>query len=171
MIKKYFPLFLNTNITVNNLNGIISINNQFKFNALIKQKNFIFLKNNNKYIFFKKDIFIKFKKFLNLNLNLSNFGFYIELELNGVGYRIKTYSNYILLNLSQTHRIKYFPYNNIIVSGSFPKKKRIILFGFNKFLLYKTAQEIRFFNKPNKYKGRGIKFLNEKLKLKVGKVR
>jgi len=93
-------------------------------------------------------------------------GWVRELEINGVGYRAEVKGSSLLLNLGYSHPIDYeLPEG---VSGKVDKN-RIILSGPDKDVLGQSASEIRRFRSPEPYKGKGVKYVEEHIRRKVGK--
>ncbi|MCK4967519.1 MAG: 50S ribosomal protein L6 [Candidatus Aenigmarchaeota archaeon] len=93
-------------------------------------------------------------------------GYEKKLEFNGVGYRAEVKGKELVLNLGFSHPINYqIPEKiNIIVN-----KKIIIVSGIDKQLIGETAAQIRRFRPPEPYKGKGIKYVDEVIRRKVGK--
>lgn len=97
-------------------------------------------------------------------------GFRVVLKLVGVGFRASFQNpsdNLISLKLGYSHDIEYKVSDEIQVKV--PKPDTIILFSTRKELLKQTATKLRSFRKPDSYKGKGILFENEILRLKEGK--
>jgi len=93
-------------------------------------------------------------------------GYKKDLEIKGVGYRAKVDQNKITLKLGYSHDIEYLAPEGI----EFEVKKNLIsIRGIDKQLVGQVASEIRAFRKPEPYKGKGIKYVNEKIIRKVGK--
>lgn len=101
----------------------------------------------------------------NLIIGVSQ-GYEKKLEFNGVGYRAEVKGKELVLNLGFSHPINYqIPEKiNIIVN-----KKIIIVSGIDKQLIGETAAQIRRFRPPEPYKGKGIKYVDEVIRRKVGK--
>jgi large subunit ribosomal protein L6 len=90
--------------------------------------------------------------------------FTIKLQLVGVGYRAVVQGRKLNLTLGHSHPISYeLP---IEVTAETPSQTDIVLKSFNKQLLGKVAAEIRSFRPPEPYKGKGVRYLNEKVILK-----
>jgi len=89
------------------------------------------------------------------------------LEINGVGYRADLKGKDLELNLGFSHPIKIEAPEGIefIVE----KQKTIKVKGADKQLVGKIASEIRSLKKPEPYKGKGIKYIDEYIRRKVGK--
>lgn len=93
-----------------------------------------------------------------------------KLTLKGIGFKCyKLTSNIILLKIGYTHKIYYIiPHDNINVVC---KKGRMVLFGSNLGKLNNIVYDIKKFRRPDSYKGKGIMFTDEVLKLKSSKKR
>ena len=94
-------------------------------------------------------------------------GYRKELEIVGVGYRAELAGDALNLQLGYSHRIN-FPLPKGI-SAEVPKPTQVVLKGIDKALLGQTAAKIRDLRKPEPYKGKGIKYVEEKIRRKVGK--
>jgi large subunit ribosomal protein L6 len=94
-------------------------------------------------------------------------GYRRELEIVGVGYRAELSGNSLVFQLGYSHRIT-FPLPDGI-SAEVPKPTQIILKGIDKGLLGQTTAKIRALRKPEPYKGKGIKYVEERIRRKVGK--
>jgi len=93
-------------------------------------------------------------------------GFKKELEIVGVGYRADMSKNVLNLTLGYSHPIN-FPLPQGI-SGRVDKQV-ITIEGIDKGLVGQTAAKIKRLRKPDIYKGKGIRYLGEVIKTKVGK--
>lgn len=94
-------------------------------------------------------------------------GFERKLEVNGVGYRAKLSDNKIELNLGFSHSINYeLPEG---VSADLPSPTEITIKSMDKQKVGQVASEIRGFRPPEPYKGKGIKYLDEKIRRKESK--
>lgn len=96
-----------------------------------------------------------------------NEGFEKVLEINGVGYRADLKGKDLELTLGYSHPIRVIAPAGI--EFSVDKQKIIKVKGIDKQLVGKTAAEIRDLKKPEPYKGKGIKYLDEHIRRKVGK--
>lgn len=94
-------------------------------------------------------------------------GFTRSLEIVGVGYRAELSGRELSFQLGYSHKIK-FPLPGGI-EAELPRPTLIILRGIDKHLLGQTAAKIRAFRKPEPYKGKGVKYGEERLQRKVGK--
>ena len=93
-------------------------------------------------------------------------GFERVLEIIGVGYRIDLKSNVLTFAIGYSHPVVYKLPDGITASVG---KNRVVLAAIDKELLGSTAATIRSFRKPEPYKGKGIKYAEERIRRKVGK--
>ncbi len=94
-------------------------------------------------------------------------GFKRVLEINGIGYRAEVSGQVLNLALGFSHPINFeLPQG---VSASVDKKNAITLEGIDKELLGRTAAAIRKLRPPEPYKGKGIKYAEERIIRKAGK--
>jgi len=93
-------------------------------------------------------------------------GFEKKLEVNGVGYRAAVSGKKLNLNLGFSHPIDFdIPEGiTITVEGNV-----ITISGIDKQLVGETAAQIRKLRKPEPYKGKGIKYMDEVIRKKAGK--
>ena len=94
-------------------------------------------------------------------------GFKKTLEIVGVGYRVELSGNQLVFNLGYSNPIKYDIPRGIEVQ--LDQKNKVVLSGIDKELLGITAATIRRFRTPEPYKGKGVKYLDEKVRRKAGK--
>lgn len=102
----------------------------------------------------------------NMVLGVSR-GFVRELQINGVGYRAEARGSQLTLDLGYSHQIKYELPKGI--SATVERNTLIRLEGADKQLLGETAAKIRAFRPPEPYKGKGVKYVEEQIRRKVGK--
>ena len=94
-------------------------------------------------------------------------GFEKKLEINGVGYRANLEGNSINLSLGVSHPIKHeLPEG---VTAELPSNTEIILKSMDKQLVGQVAAEIRDYRPPEPYKGKGIKYADERIIRKESK--
>jgi len=93
-------------------------------------------------------------------------GFEKKLEINGVGYRAQIKGNVLELQLGYSHPINYEVPAGITVTV---EKNVITVKGTDKQKVGQVAAEIRSFRKPEPYKGKGIKYVDEHIIRKAGK--
>lgn len=96
-------------------------------------------------------------------------GFTKTLEINGVGYRIAIQGNKLVLNLGYSHPIDYPTPAGITFKIDEEKKNLLYISGTDKQLVGQVAAEIRALRKPEPYKGKGIKYIDEHIRRKAGK--
>ncbi|WP_338984897.1 50S ribosomal protein L6 [Spiroplasma endosymbiont of Diplazon laetatorius] len=94
-------------------------------------------------------------------------GFVRELEIVGVGYRAALAGNKINLSLGFSHPVEYEVPKGITVE--IPKPTEIKISGIDKQLVGEVAANIRAYRRPEPYKGKGVKYKNEKIIRKEGK--
>ncbi len=94
-------------------------------------------------------------------------GFEKKLEIVGTGYRAQVQGNKLVLNLGYSHPIEYVPPKDISIAV---ERNTITVSGYDKQKVGQVAAEIRAFRKPEPYKGKGIKYADEVVRRKVGKI-
>jgi large subunit ribosomal protein L6 len=95
-------------------------------------------------------------------------GYTRVLEINGVGYRAQVQGQKITFTLGYSHAIDFNLPEGITAQVD-KKQTQLTLEGIDKHLIGQVAANIRTLRAPNVYKGKGIKYAEEVLKLKVGK--
>jgi len=94
-------------------------------------------------------------------------GFVKELEIIGVGYRAAAKgADKLELALGFSHPVPYAAPKGITFEVQHP---RIIVKGADKELVGQVAAEIRSFRSPEPYKGKGVRYVNERVLRKAGK--
>ncbi len=93
-------------------------------------------------------------------------GFTVILEVQGLGYRASVKGNKLELNLGKSHPDIYEIPKDIKIEV---KGNEIHISGIDKQKVGQVAAHIRAFRKPDPYKGKGIRYKDEVLKLKPGK--
>lgn len=93
-------------------------------------------------------------------------GFEKKLEINGVGYKAKSAGKNLVLNVGYSHPVEFeIPAGiNCVVDQNI-----ITISGADKQLVGEVAAMIRKIRKPEPYKGKGIKYVDEILRRKEGK--
>ncbi len=101
----------------------------------------------------------------NMVLGVSE-GFEKKLEVNGVGYRVALSGKKIILNVGYSHPVEFeLPEGiNASIEGNI-----ITVSGIDKQLVGEVAANIRKVRKPEPYKGKGIKYIDEIIRRKEGK--
>lgn len=93
-------------------------------------------------------------------------GFTRKLEINGVGYRVAQAGNGLKLNLGFSHDVNFALPAGIT---AVVEQNTITISGISKQQVGQTAAEIRALKKPEPYKGKGIKYDDERIIRKSGK--
>ncbi len=93
-------------------------------------------------------------------------GFSKQLEINGVGYRAAMQGTDIKLNLGFSHDVIYKLPQGITATI---EQNKITVTGIDKQQVGQVAAEIRALKKPEPYKGKGIKYADERILRKSGK--
>ena len=94
-------------------------------------------------------------------------GFMKKLQLVGVGYRAMAKGNSLTLNLGFSHPVEYnLPTG---VTAETPSQTEILVQGIDKQLVGQVAAEIREFRRPEPYKGKGVRYADERVRRKEAK--
>lgn len=93
-------------------------------------------------------------------------GFSKKLELNGVGYRVALQGTDLKLNLGFSHDVIYKVPQGVQVAV---EQNKMTVSGIDKQQVGQVAAEIRSLKKPEPYKGKGIKYEDERIIRKSGK--
>jgi len=94
-------------------------------------------------------------------------GFEKILEIQGVGYRAALEDGKMVLQIGYSHPVKVNTPEGI--EFEVEKQKIIKVKGIDKQLVGETAAKIRLLRKPEPYKGKGIRYIDEVVRRKVGK--
>jgi large subunit ribosomal protein L6 len=94
-------------------------------------------------------------------------GYSRQLDINGVGYRASVQGKVLQLNLGYSHDVNYAIPEGIEIKT--PKPTEIVITGIDKQRVGQVAAEIREFRGPEPYKGKGIKYSDERIFRKEGK--
>ncbi|HEY2899330.1 MAG TPA: 50S ribosomal protein L6 [Polyangia bacterium] len=89
-----------------------------------------------------------------------------ELEINGVGYRAEVTGDTLNMALGFSHPVVFKLPKGV---GAKVEKNRIALTSADRDLLGLTAAKVREIRPPEPYKGKGVKYVEETIKRKVGK--
>lgn len=95
-----------------------------------------------------------------------------SLEIQGVGYRVQADGKGLNLNMGYSHPVKVAPIDGIefqLIIDEKARKQEIVVTGIDKALVGQVAADIRKVRKPDSYKGKGIRYKGEVIKLKAGK--
>lgn len=93
-------------------------------------------------------------------------GFSKQLEINGVGYRVASSGNGLKLNLGFSHDVNFALPAGVTANV---EQNVITISGISKQQVGQVAAEIRALKKPEPYKGKGIKYVGERIIRKSGK--
>lgn len=94
-------------------------------------------------------------------------GFEKHLELQGVGYRAQAQGRKLNLQLGFSHPIDYQLPEGVEVQTA--TQTQIVVKGVDKQLVGQVAAEIRAFRPPEPYKGKGVRYVGERVRRKEGK--
>jgi len=94
-------------------------------------------------------------------------GYTVRLEIQGVGFRAAADKQYLTLALGFSHEIKYAIPEGIEIKCEKPTS--VAVSGFDKKLVGQVAAEIRELRKPEPYKGKGVRYEDEYVRIKEGK--
>ena len=94
-------------------------------------------------------------------------GFEKVLEINGVGYRAALEGSKLIIQIGYSHPVKVDPPKGI--EFEVEKQKIIKVKGIDKKEVGEIAAKIRKLRKPEPYKGKGIRYIDEIVRRKVGK--
>ena len=95
-----------------------------------------------------------------------NKGFEKKLEINGVGYRVNLAGSDLKMNLGYSHEVVYSLPQGV---NADVQQNNITISGIDKQQVGQVAAEIRSLRKPEPYKGKGIKYADERIIRKAGK--
>lgn len=94
-------------------------------------------------------------------------GYEKRLQIQGVGYRAQVQGKNLILNVGYSKPVEMPPPEGIQVAVE--NNTNVIVSGINKELVGNTAARIRAVRPPEVYKGKGIRYAGEMIKLKAGK--
>ena len=94
-------------------------------------------------------------------------GYKKELEIVGVGYRAQKQGKKLVLNMGFSHPVEMEEPQGI--TFDVPSPTQIVVNGIDKQLVGETAANVRKVRPPEPYKGKGIKYVDEYIRRKVGK--
>lgn len=94
-------------------------------------------------------------------------GFERRLQLQGVGYRAQAKGKKLNLQLGFSHPVEYdLPEG---VTAETPSQTEIVISGVDNQLVGQVSAEIRAFRPPEPYKGKGVRYANERVRRKEAK--
>lgn len=94
-------------------------------------------------------------------------GFTKELIIKGVGYRAEVTNTHVIFNLGYSTQVYYVIPDDVQIA--YNKKEKITITGVDKQRVGQVAAEIRSLRPVEPYKGKGIRYFDEQVRLKVGK--
>jgi large subunit ribosomal protein L6 len=94
-------------------------------------------------------------------------GYTKTLELQGVGYRVAQAGPKVTLSVGYSHPVEIAPPEGITLEVDGTTKLHVR--GIDKELVGQVAADIRKVRKPEPYKGKGIRYLGERVRRKAGK--
>lgn len=94
-------------------------------------------------------------------------GFQRRLEIQGVGYRAQVQGRNLILNVGYSNPVTIEPPEGVQVAVE--ANTNVIVSGINKEVVGNTAAQIRGVRPPEPYKGKGIRYVGEFVRRKVGK--
>jgi large subunit ribosomal protein L6 len=94
-------------------------------------------------------------------------GYRIEMEIHGVGYRAVKQGKQIVLQVGFSHPVELAAPAGVEIEA--PQPTRIVISGMDKEKVGQTAATVRAIRPPDPYKGKGIRYAGERLRLKAGK--
>lgn len=95
-------------------------------------------------------------------------GFTKVLEINGVGYRAELDGKNLILYVGYSHPVTVEPPEGISFEVD-ARTRQIVVSGYDKQVVGHVAANIRKVRPPEPYKGKGIKYLDERIRRKAGK--
>jgi len=95
-------------------------------------------------------------------------GFERILEVNGVGYRAEMQGKNLVLYVGYSHAVTIEPAQGISFETD-AKTRQVKVMGYDKQMVGQVAADIRKVRPPEPYQGKGIKYLEEKIRRKAGK--
>jgi large subunit ribosomal protein L6 len=104
---------------------------------------------------------------LNNMINGVTKGYEKKLELVGVGYRAAVTGKTLGLTLGFSHPVNFPVPEGLTIET--PSQTEIVIKGVDRQLVGQTAAEIRSIRPPEPYKGKGVRYSDEKISLKEGK--
>ncbi len=94
-------------------------------------------------------------------------GFERKLELSGIGYRAQAQGGKLNLTLGFSHPVVYDVPEDVSVET--PSQTEVVIKGTDKQRVGQVAAEIRRFRPPEPYKGKGVRYADERVVLKEAK--
>ncbi len=95
-------------------------------------------------------------------------GYQKVLTITGVGYRTQVQGKKVVFSLGYSHPVEFHLPEGISAAVD-PKQTQLTLSGIDKQKLGQIAADMRLLRRPDVYKGKGLRYSGERVKLKVGK--
>lgn len=95
-------------------------------------------------------------------------GFHRVLEVNGVGYRAEMNGKNLMLYVGYSHPVEVVPPEGISFETD-ARTRQVKVMGYDKQQVGQIAANIREIRPPEPYQGKGIKYIEEKIRRKAGK--
>ena len=96
-------------------------------------------------------------------------GYEKQLEIIGVGYKAQAKGKSVTLNLGFSHPIEYKAPEGVEISQDEKNKNLLTIRGIDKQKVGQAAADIRSLRPPEPYKGKGVRYVGEEVRRKVGK--
>lgn len=94
-------------------------------------------------------------------------GFEKKLEIQGVGFRAEVKGNTLVLNIGYSHPVEYAIPEGIKIAVD--KNVNLSIQGIDRQQVGQVAAVVRKFRQPDHYKGKGIRYVGENVRIKAGK--
>ena len=94
-------------------------------------------------------------------------GFEKKLEIVGIGYRAEVKGQQLTMNLGYSHQVVYAIPKGVTIAVE--KQNALTVQGIDKQAVGQVAAEIRGFRRPDSYKGKGVRYVGEYIRIKAGK--
>jgi ribosomal protein L6P/L9E len=120
----------------------------------------------NSLFFHSKTSIIQFTQLLNKLATTAVVGYFVELVLVGLGFRLIKLGNFLLLKLGHSHYVKLPIPLSVHVVGY---KKRLVVFGAHFGDINQFAEQVTRFRRPDVYKNKGVQLVGSVFRLKIGK--
>lgn len=171
------PINVPANVKINIINDIIEVKGPNGINTVKIPKGLVCeLKDNQIKLIRENDKIISNAMYGTVRAHLANAvkgvcdGFYKELEIVGVGYRCQLQGNKMIFNIGYSSPCEVQIPDGIKIIFDEKNKNKFKVWGIDKHKVGQVAAIIRALKEPDPYKGKGIKYTNEVIKLKPGKI-
>jgi large subunit ribosomal protein L6 len=95
-------------------------------------------------------------------------GYTKKLEIHGVGYKAQVQGNKVVFSLGFSHPVEFAVPDGIKIEGD-KKQVNLTISGIDKQLVGQVAADMRSLRPPDAYKGKGVRYSDERVRLKAGK--